>query len=418
MIAIPATSTLEPQRMLLGNGLQVFLLPASSTDLVRLDIIDEAGSAYQPQPLCSAAALKLHTVASLRRNAYEVAEWFDYRGAVLENSPGIFSCSTTVYTLSRFATELIPLMSELRSSPAFPVDEFTLYCNKRKQEIMANLLKSREVARNAFYVALFGADHPLGRFATPDDADRLQLDTVKHFYDSYYMKGNSPTVLISGHVDNGLVEALGRLPIHNGNSKEDRIAVDPSDAIRDAVGTLVKPIAGSVQTTVRVGRVLPLEWHSMDYARLTLLVNLLGGYFGSRLMTNLREEKGLTYGIYARTQLYRGCIVFYIVADVAAGTAQQAVDEIRHELQQLCDTRVSDDELQLVKTVTTGDFIRSVDGIFERAERLSGMLQADVDERLTDNLRQAIADTTPDHLRQLACQWLHPDSMLYVLAGA
>ncbi len=156
----------------------------------------------------------------------------------------------------------------------------------------------------------------------------------------------------------------------------------------------------------------------MDYARFMLMTTVLGGYFGSRLMSNIREDKGYTYGIYARTQIYRGVIVFFITADVAGGMAQAALDEVNKELELLCKEPVADEELELVKTVLAGDFLRSVDGIFEKSARYCDMLGTCVDERLTDNLRSALQDTTPAQLQELAQRFLNPSDMTVCLAGA
>ena len=175
---------------------------------------------------------------------------------------------------------------------------------------------------------------------------------------------------------------------------------------------------GATQTTLRLGRVLPLPWDSMDYARFVLLTTILGGYFGSRLMSNIREDKGYTYGIYARTQIYRGVIVFFITADVSAGKAEAALDEVFKELKLLRSKAVDDEELAVVKNVLAGDFLRSVDGVFERSARFCDMLGTGVDERLTDNLRLALEETTPAQLQELAQQWLSPADMTVCLAGA
>lgn len=162
---------------------------------------------------------------------------------------------------------------------------------------------------------------------------------------------------------------------------------------------------------------MPLRWDSAEYARLMLLVTALGGYFGSRLMMNLREDKGYTYGSYARTQIYRGAIVFYITADVAAGTADAAVGEVVRELDRLSNEPLEDEELQLVKTVLVGDFLRSVDGVFEISSRYCDMLGTSINERFTDNLRAAINETTAVQLQELAQRLLNSEAMTVCLAG-
>ena len=416
MVSLPDTATLLPQEHPLATGGTLYAFPSASTDLVKIDLIHEAGSAYQPQPLCAAAANRLFAVASDDMDARQVAEFMDYRGIVVDHNPDILTASTSVYFLRRYLDELLPVLQQLLLHPAFPQDDFEVFLSKRRQELQAMQRKTREVARRLFYQTLFGTDHPLGRYAEPDDADRLDRETVVRFFHRRY---RSRQLIVSGNIDAELIEKVTESldPLQVEESKNPKVE-DLISTFHYQLSTIKVAVPGAVQTTLRVGRILPLRWDSVDYARFMLLTTLLGGYFGSRLMSNLREDKGYTYGIQAHTQIYRGVIVLYITTDVAASAADAAEEEIRRELQRLCDEPVGDDELAMVKTVLIGDFIRSVDGVFERSERLRSMLATDVDETFTDNLREALQTTTADHLLQLSRRFLQPADMLYCRAGA
>lgn len=416
MVSLPDTATLLPQEHPLATGGSLYAFPSASTDLVKIDLIHEAGSAYQQQPLCAAAANRLFAVASDDMDARQLAEFMDYRGIVVDHNPDILTASTSVYFLRRYLDELLPVLQQLLLHPAFPQDDFEVFLSKRRQELQAMQRKTREVARRLFYQTLFGTDHPLGRYAEPDDADRLDRETVVCFFHRRY---RSRQLIVSGNIDAELIEKVTEslAPLQVEESKNPKVE-DLISTFHYQLSTIKVAVPGAVQTTLRVGRILPLRWDSVDYARFMLLTTLLGGYFGSRLMSNLREDKGYTYGIQAHTQIYRGVIVLYITTDVAALAADAAEEEIRRELQRLCDEPVGDDELAMVKTVLTGDFIRSVDGVFERSERLRSMLATHVDETLTDNLREALQTTTADHLLQLSRRFLQPADMLYCRAGA
>ena len=416
MVSLPDTATLLPQEHPLATGGTIYAFPSASTDLVKIDLIHEAGSAYQPQPLCAAAANRLFAVASDDMDARQVAEFMDYRGIVVDHNPDILTASTSVYFLRRYLDELLPVLQQLLQHPAFPQDDFEVFLSKRRQELQAMQRKTREVARRLFYQTLFGTDHPLGRYAEPDDADRLDRETVVRFFHRRY---RSRQLIVSGNIDAELIEKVTEslVPLQVEESKNQKVE-ELISTFHYQLSTFKVAVPGAVQTTLRVGRILPLRWDSVDYARFMLLTTLLGGFFGSRLMSNLREDKGYTYGIQAHTQIYRGVIVLYITTDVAASAADAAEEEIRRELQRLCDEPVGDDELAMVKTVLIGDFIRSVDGVFERSERLRSMLATDVDETFTDNLREALQTTTADHLLQLSRRFLQPADMLYCRAGA
>ena len=416
MISIPPTSSLEPVAHRLANGRMLYAFPTTSTELVRIDFLTDSGSAYQPQLLCAAAANRLSTAASAGMSAHELSEFIDYRGIVVDSNSSVTQCSTTFYTLRRHLHELLPVLDGLLHQPTFPEEEFAVYQNKRRQKLAAMRGNSSDMARRLFYEALFSTRHPLGVYAEVEDAERLNLDVVRSYYAERHRVGDT-TILLSGNVDDRLVRDVDALFGHD--------APTPDLSHISFTGTPVAmpsrcemKIAESVQATLRVGCIVPLAWDDPDYAQLMLLVTLLGGYFGSRLMANLREDKGYTYGIYARTQIYRGVIVFYITADVAGSAVDDAEREIMHELQRLVDEPVGEEELDLVRTVLVGDFLRSVDGIFERASRFADMLGTDLDERLTDNIRHAIATATPAGLQRLAAAHLAPQLMTICRAGS
>lgn len=420
MVEIPAISTLLPEKHHLSNSRTLYAFPSDSTELVKIDFLYEAGTGYQPQKLVAGAANNLYTVASREMDARQLAEFFDYRGIIVDNNSDVLHCSSSFYTLHRHLDALVPVLEGLVHRPAFPEEEFEVFKNKRRQKLLALRQQSSEVARRLYYTALFGPDHPLGRYADPEDADRLDLDTVKQFYEEYHRGGNMD-IVVSGKVDDRLLTALDESFGHDTPSDPQThqpyltLGSSNTQAIKQSNNQSIK---NAVQTTLRVGRILPLQWDDPDYAHFMILTTLLGGYFGSRLMSNLREDKGFTYGIYARTQIYRGVIVFFITADVAASAADAAEKEILYELQRMIDEPVSKEELDLVKVVLAGDFIRSVDGVFERAARFGDMLGTRVTEQLTENLREALESVTPQQLQQLATRLLRSDQLCVCRAGA
>lgn len=417
MVELPPTNTLAPHEHSLANGRKLYYFP-SATELIKIDLLCEAGSAYQQRPLVAAAANKLFTVASENMDAEQLSEFMDFRGIIVESNNTALQSSVTLYTLSRHIDSLLPVLDDLVHQPLFPQREFDIYRNERHQKILASQQKSSDMARRLFYEKLFGSDHPLGRYAVPDDALRLNLLDVKQHFADYHRPGDT-TIVLAGHVDDRLLAAVDDRFGHDTPSQSPKhLTLQPTPILNSQFSTFNYPIPTAVQSTLRVGRILPLRWDDINYARLTILVTILGGYFGSRLMSNLREDKGYTYCIYARTQIYRGVILFYITADVAGNATKEAENEIMNELQRLIDEPVAAEELDLVRTVLVGDFLRSVDGIFERSARFCDMLGSDITELFTDNLREAIHTTTPADLQHLASTYLAPEQMTVCRAGA
>ncbi len=408
MLTIPETNLLRPR---LVNG--VYTFPSDNTELVKMDLLFEAGSAYQTKKLCATAAAQMFSVATSAMDSAALSEFMDFRGILTESDCQVYQATVTFYFLRRYADDLLPVVADMLRGMAFSKADFDVWKKRRRQEMLSALQKPDAVARREYYRALFGAGHPLGRYATVDDLDILSADDVRRFFDDYY-RPDRLTVVVAGAVDTMLLESVGKyIAIAAPLAKRDLL---PS-ATRTGEDTVHVHIPNATQTAIRVGRLLPFGWESDEYARFVLLTTILGGYFGSRLMSSLREDKGYTYGIYARTQIYRGAIVFYVTANVASGRSADAVGDIMLEFEKLSRQAVPDEELQLVKTVFAGDFMRSVDGIFERSARFCDMYATGVTELLTDNLRDVMSSATAESIQKTAESLLAPSEMTVSTAG-
>lgn len=390
--------------------------PSPSVGMVKLDLTFEAGSRYQPQPCVAHAANQLMGEATGTRSAEEVAEFLDFRGIILERSADTCTACLSFYFLRRYASELLPLVREMVEQPRLTAQLFEACCAKRRQQLQTNALKTAQVARNRYYSALFGAQHPLGVYAVAEDVDRLTPQHITDYWRQHYSLAQA-RILLAGAVDDQLLSECAKVLLKE-NAGEVVVSNPlPAPATTDfPVGQTLDFQLPTVnpQATIRVGRILPLAWDDPDYARFMVLNTVLGGYFGSRLMSNLREEKGYTYGIYSQTQIFRGIVVQFITADVAASAATDALRQVDNELRRLQQEPVPQEELERVCTYMRGDFLRSVDGIFEVSERYRQMVNTAVDEHLTENLFQALETVTPDDLMRLARQYLSPNELLHV----
>ena len=413
MLNLPPISTLQPRCSTLHSGAGLHVFHSSATPLLKLDLLFEAGSAYQPVPLCAAAANKLVTASTSSMDSAALSHFLDYRGVIVDAQSDVQQTVISVYMLRRYADDVVPLLGDMLRDVAFSETDFSVWRSKRRTELATYRERSSFQARRLFYQSLFGPSHPLGRYASPDDADSLTVESVRSYARSHYSCGPH-TIVASGMVDDSLVALLDRT--FGTSSRPEAPSLPPFPSHAPAVNSFA--LKDSVQTSIRVGRILPLQWTHPDYAPFLILATLLGGYFGSRLMSNLREDKGYTYGIYARTQIYRGIIVFSASADVAAGTADDSVKQVLHEMEILGSQKVTVEELEMVKNVFVGDFLRSVDGIFELSSRHCDMLATQVDEGFTENLSHAIASVTPDDIMRLAARYLAPADMTVSTAGA
>ena len=419
---------LEPLRHKLPGGGEAFYFVDNHIDIVKIDFIFPAGSAFQEKKLQASSTIRLITEGTAHHTAHEIAEFMDFRGIAMEKNADEVSATLTVYSLRRYLGDLLPLLREIITEPAYPDEEFLLFVDNRRRHLLTKMMRTSYVARNIFYESLYGTDHPMGQYAVPEDFDNLTVEDVRRFHRNNIRTDNA-TIIIGGHVDDGVLALFDNyfgdfatsLSADATENKSlfanPRLLSRPTPIIPDLKSVICHSLPGAVQNTLRVGRLLPMRWDSLDYSRFMVLSTLLGGYFGSRLMSNIREDKGYTYGIYSQTRICRGGLIFSIITDVASDVAEQAMSEILYELQRLREEPVPDSELDLVRKCMLGDFMRSVDGIFERCERFGQQLTAGIDERFTDNFFHAIDTVTPSELQQLAKQLLPSEELLKINVG-
>lgn len=421
-------SGLVPLQYRMHNGRTVYYFPMSDPagsasghciEMVKMDFIFEAGTALQDKMLQSASAIQLLVEGTDRHTAREIAEFLDFRGIIVEKSNDAVSATITFYLMSRYADQLLPLLHEMITSPTYPEREFKLFIDKRRQSFRTSMLKTSYVARCRFYEELYGPRHPLGRFASLDDFDKLTAEDVRDFHRRYYNPSRM-TIVLGGDVTPHMLETVDACFGNDVAEASSPIILPPP--MGKSHGLVRCEIPNAVQNTLRIGSILPFRWNDVEYCQFMVLSAILGGYFGSRLMSNLREDKGYTYGVNAMTQMYSGSMAFFVTTDVAADKTDAALAEIRKEMDRLCQDPVSDEELELVRTSVLGDFLRTIDGVFERSERFCQQFTCGIDETFADNLMSVLSPdspdaVTPDILLALANRIFAADRLLIVSAG-
>lgn len=423
---------LAPKPHTLPGGKQLLVFPDDNTEVTKVDFIFEAGSAYQSKLLQAGAASQLAGICTPHHDVQQIAEFIDGIGVAVDRDMDLLGSTLSVYFLPKYASELFPLLHEMLTETVFPRHEFDIYLSKRRMQLLSNLHRTDYVARNLFYRALYGDKHPFGSYAMPADVDRLSLQDVEEYYQARYSLQDA-VLQLAGYVDGPLLDLYdscfggtdphGNLGCNNAGTEVTLPDIrgtlsweDLAPSSRPAVRTR-RRIEGTVQSTIRIGRLLPWRWDDPRYTDFMVLNTLLGGYFGSRLMSNIRENKGYTYGIYSQADVLRGSTIFYITADVNGAATEEAVKEIYRELQRLCDEPVDDKELEIVKNYMVGDFMRSIDGIFERSDRWRMRQMTSATQLFDQHYCDSIVSVTPGRLLETAQQVLLPGELTEVVAG-
>ncbi len=406
-------SLAEPLRRTLANGVEIHTLPATEFEVVRFTFVFRAGSAQQRKAFVATSAANLLSEGTRDMTSQQIAEQLDFYGSYFDVNVDRDYVYFSFCSLSKYFRQTLAVAEQILLHPAFPEEEVVSYREKRKQRLRIERMKVETEAREAFARALFGAEHPYGISSSEEAYDDLTRDDLIDFYDRHYTARNC-FVVCSGAADAAVVDAVaevaGQLPdgIDNAEQPFPPAVTTPYAAV---------PHPGAVQSSIRIGRLLFPRNHP-DYVGMQVVAMLLGGYFGSRLMQNLREEHGFTYGVVAAMGNLECAGYLAIATQVARDATQQALAEIYREIERLRTEPVAEEELSLVRNMMTGEMMRILDGPFGIADvTIENILCNRGNDVISENL-QRIRAVTPAEVQRLAVKYLPREELVTVVAGA
>lgn len=388
----------------LGNGVPLYWLNAGVQDVVEINWVFPAGIWYEEkQSVAQATAGQLKSGTSTR-NARQISEAFEFYGAGLKVNAGNDHTTITLDAMTRHLPALLPIVMELIADPVFPEHELELYKQNTIQRLLVNLKECEFVANQHIDAALFGAEHPYGRFSRKETIEALTAEDLRTFHRRHYRLSDA-RIFMAGRV--GASEVALVNSIFGGTTGLPATTAEPAHHVlpRTPESRIMNDPSG-VQGAIRIGRRFVTRQHP-DFPSLVVLNTIFGGYFGSRLMSNIREEKGYTYGIYSSIGAFTHDASFIIHTEVGRDVAEDAVKEIYKEMELLCQERVDEEELLLVKNYLLGNILGDLDGPFSIMQRWRSLILNGFGiERFNDNIR-TYKEVTADELQRLAQQYLN-----------
>ena len=399
----------------LDNGVNVNLLSGGTQDILKIDFIFQAGTYHQSQPLIARATNQLLQQGSKNYTAFEIAEGIDQYGAFLQAETSYDTSTITLYSLSKHLQQVLPYLSELILHPTFPEKEFHIYKNNSLERFKINQEKVGFVARQRFIQHLFGKNHPYGFAAAFNNYEDLSLTEIKTFYKNYYALNNAQ-IIVSGNISDDVLPLLNNFfgKESCSNPAEQKV-IDVNVAPETKTNVFIEK-EGALQSAIRIGRQFPNKLHP-DYFGLQILNTVLGGYFGSRLMKNIREDKGYTYGIGSGIVSLKNGGYFFISTEVGSDVTSKALAEIYKEMEILSTKEIPEQELGLVKNYLLGQLLKSCDGPFNMASLYENVLLYGLDYTFYENYINTIKGITSKTLLNLAQTYLNKSELKEVVVG-
>lgn len=416
IITPSAGDTSLPGMVMLGNGVPVYLVGNGTVDLFRVECGFRAGQVMEDVHLSASATNAMLTEGTLNYDATTINDLIDSTGAALNHLADKDTAGLVTVTLARKLDEVLALAGEVLFSPSFPENEFRMLTERRVQAFRTGRQKTSVIAREAFYEALCGSRNPYGRITTESDYRSLTTDDLRRFHERYYQPGNM-YITVAGREPERVLPALERYFGHgnsNGWVKSEfpRLHFEPSQP-----GMIFREVASPVQSTVRMGWKGITRTHP-DYQGLQVATMILGGYFGSRLMRNIREDKGYTYGIHAVAGAFRDIGYITLMTDVANEYREAVLSEIRKEIETLMHEEAGEEEMTLVRNHIMGEIARLFDGPFTVAEAMRGVIDYDTGADYYTRLAETVRTITPARIREIFQTYFSPDMAYIIIAGA
>lgn len=401
----------------LDCGIPVYLIKNNSIDISQIDFIFDAGIQYQQKKLVPQHCLPMMREGSKKHNAADIASILEHHAVYTESLMNRKTAGMGFYIQRKFISEVLPVITNFMFSPSFPQQELDIFNKNMHQRMKIENEKVKVMAAKRIATKIYGEKHPMGMVIEPDDVFSLSAGDLIQYHNERYHHGICRLV-ISGYYDDALLTELNNAikPYVSSNSIDDQFSIaEPESEAGTKFEYLQKQ--GATQAAIRMGKLIDMETKS-DYHLLKVLNTLLGGYFGSRLMKNIREDKGYTYGIGSAVQWFGGKALFNIMAEVNSDVWKDAVEEINKEIYNLHNGTIPFDELNMVKKTMLGDILGMFDGAYASARVLKSLMEAEQDYSFLEATIEAIHNADEYSLQQLAKKYLKPEDLYVVVAGA
>jgi len=404
------------QNLNLDNGIPLSVLNVGSQELLKIQFSFPAGSIYQNELLTALFTNDLLKEGSKNYTSKEIAEKLDFYGAFVDARITRDRAYVNVFSLNKYLDEVLKIVADFLIAPTLSAKELQIITAKEKQLFSIKMQKVKTIANRRFQQLVFGTDHPYGYMTNLLDYDAVELANIRRFFETNYQLKDWQ-LYVSGKVNDDTLVLLNRYFGYQkltGEKLEQKTIKQTIEARKTHHFIEHK---GAMQTALKMGQLTINRTHK-DYPVLSLAQTIFGGFFGSRLMQNIREDKGYTYGIGSHIMHLHQASVFVISSEVGGEVAEKALEEVKKEMKLLRSEIVAEDELQLVKNYMAGSLLKSLNGPFALGEMMRMMKEYHLSEDYFTHYISGIQEATADDVLQAAQQYLNENDMMSLLVGS
>lgn len=403
-------SFVKPQIFDVTQDVKLLWMKEVPNETVRLDLFFDAGITRGNKSI-PAIVHSLLLSGTKEFSSVEIHEKIDALGGFLDTDISFETAVVSIYCLREHIRAISNIVADAIQGLAFRETEVEDVLRSMRQQFAVNQQKVKYVAQQQFRKHLFASNVDYSTISDESDYDEPSLMAYKKYWKQHYLEGLTRITLVGDlEVDevDALIDLFGKWAVdgkvqHAGDFKFQAQRID-------------FPKNDAVQCALRMGRFLFPKSHP-DYIDFQVLNTILGDYFGSRLMSNIREDKGYTYGIGSGMMDMNKTGYFVIVTEVGKEVLEKTLDEIKFELKRLQTELVSEDELGLVKNYMLGQLLKSADGPYAMLDMYNSVDMYDLTLAFYDEAIRKVKHITPARIQELANQYLKFEDFLVITAG-
>jgi len=411
---IESVNIISPESLKLSNGSNLFMFNAGEQELVRIQWVFENAAFHPDKPIINSALSALLLEGTSKYMSAQIAEKVDFYGAYLFPEYNYDQTTLNLVTLTKYLNNLLPFFLEVLNDAIFPQQELDTYKRNSKQSLRISLEKNDYLARRQFNNLLFGNSN-YGYIQEESDFDQLNREDLTALFKRQIVPANC-TIFVSGKISKDTLDYISNTISSNWrNSSEEPSLATPVFAAAPAQKIVIER-EKALQSAIRIGQ-LSIPRSHPDFPALQVLNTTLGGYFGSRLMMNIREDKGYTYGIGSGIGSLKQAAFFTISSEVGTAVCADTLKEIEFEINRLRTEEISEEELTLVKNYLLGSMLGSLEDVFSHTDKFKQAYFSGLTLDYFDYYTQQVKDITAKDLLDLANKYMDFNKMAQVVVG-
>lgn len=395
------------------GGIEIYYHSGGTEPVIKLDLVFNAGLIQQEKVSISSFTANMLSEGTKNKTGNEIINALDYYGAYFQVKSNEDDTVATLYCLEKHLKKCLPLFLEAILESIFPEKELSVLKRNAIQKLKINEKKNSFLCRREFAKYIYGESHPYGKSNSIENIKSISKEELIDFHQNNIISGLKYGILsgqFSHETLNYISESTNFIQA-NSSLKEG----NKTPSIKSSGKYFIEK-SDSVQAAIRIGKA-GISRKSQDFASFQLLNLIFGGYFGSRLMKNIREEKGLTYGIYSSHDINKLASTWYIETEMNSKSKNIGIGEISKEMNKLRTSLIPIEELNIARNYLLGSILKSLDNTLSLSNRMKMNLDFDLGEEYLSNFIEKIKSETPESLLLTAQKYFTEEGLVEVVVG-